>query len=416
MVLQRIGCPPILRQLIFSFHEDMKGTVQFDDRTSDSFDIRGGVKQGCILAPTLFGIFFAMLLEYAFRTSPGDVFLHWRTDGSLFNITRLKAKTKISSSLLRDLLFADDAALVAHNGNTLQIMMNHLTHACQAFSLIISVKKTATLTQTGTPTATITLDNSPLQTVEKFCYLGSTITTSTSLDEELNARIGKAGTSFGKLNKRAWNNKMLTLRTKIKIYEACVLSSLPYGAETWTLYSSQEKRLNTYHLRCLRKIMGISWEDRKTNSEVLELAGLPSMFTILGKRRLRWLGHLRRMDDSRIPKQLLYGEMAQGTRPRGRPKLRFKDKCKSTLTKFNINPSKFEDTADGRTAWKSTLTAGAKHNENNIISAAAQKRQARKENPPVPCGALTEEYFFYKNDCRGKRNGPQNEKLENHFN
>ena len=188
------------------------------------------MKQGCVLALTLFGIYFAVLLQCAFKESPGDVFLHWRTEGSLFNIARLKAKTKKKSSLIRDLLFADDAALVAHNEATLQTMINHISVACKRFSLVISIKKTVILTQEDTSEGTITLDDKPLETVRKFCYLGSTITSTTSLDEELGIRIGKAATFFGRLGKRAWNNKMLTMKTKIRIYKACILSTLLYGS------------------------------------------------------------------------------------------------------------------------------------------------------------------------------------------
>ena len=79
-----------------------------------------------------------------------------------------------------------------------------------------------------------------------------------SLDDEINVRIGKAATTFGRLTKRACKNKRLDMKTKIRIYDACVLSRLLYGSETWTLYSRQDKRLNIFHLRCLRKILGIT--------------------------------------------------------------------------------------------------------------------------------------------------------------
>ena len=78
------------------------------------------------------------------------------------------------------------------------------------------------------------------------------------------------------------------------------------------IYAGQESRFNTFHLRSIRRILGISWLDKVTNADVLSRAGLPSMYTLLRQRRLRWLGHVRRMDDGRIPKYILYGELALG--------------------------------------------------------------------------------------------------------
>ena len=62
-ILAKIGCPPTLLSIVKSFHDDMKGTVVYDGATSDPFNILSGVKQGCVLAPTLFGIFFTTLLN-----------------------------------------------------------------------------------------------------------------------------------------------------------------------------------------------------------------------------------------------------------------------------------------------------------------------------------------------------------------
>lgn len=75
--------------MITSFHKEMKGTVQYDGSSSDPFPIKSGVKQGCVLAPTLFGILFSLLLHYAFSQSEEGIYLHTRSDGSLFNLARL---------------------------------------------------------------------------------------------------------------------------------------------------------------------------------------------------------------------------------------------------------------------------------------------------------------------------------------
>ena len=61
--LLKIGCPPSLFNIVKSFHTNTKATVQYDGNVSDSFTIKSGVKQGCVLAPTLFKIFFSMLLK-----------------------------------------------------------------------------------------------------------------------------------------------------------------------------------------------------------------------------------------------------------------------------------------------------------------------------------------------------------------
>ena len=128
---------------------------------------------------------------------------------------------------------------------------------------------------------------------------------------------------MAKLNNRVWNNSNLTENTKLRIYQACVLSSLLYGSETWTTNRGQENRLNSFHLRCLRLILHIHSRDRIKSSEVLERAGIPSILAVLSKRRLTWLGHLQRMDPGPIPKDLLYGELAESSHTVERPRLRY---------------------------------------------------------------------------------------------
>ena len=101
----------------------MKARVQFDGSMSKTFPICRGVKQGCVLAPTLFGIFFSALLAHAFPQEDG-IRLHTRSTGGLFNLSRLRAKTKTKRVLIRELLYADDAALVAHSEVHLQNCVN----------------------------------------------------------------------------------------------------------------------------------------------------------------------------------------------------------------------------------------------------------------------------------------------------
>ena len=130
--LHKIGCPPRLHSLIESFQSNMKGAVQFNGNLSKPFNMCSGVKQGCVLAPTLFGIFFALLLRHAFGTAQEGIYLQTRSDSSLFNLACLKVRTKVCEALIRDMLFADDAAVVTHTQRELQLLMDCFSQACKA--------------------------------------------------------------------------------------------------------------------------------------------------------------------------------------------------------------------------------------------------------------------------------------------
>ena len=73
-----------------------------------------------------------------------------------------------------------------------------------------------------------------------------------------------------------------------------------------------EKRLNVFHVHCLRRILGITWQDKVTNNVVLEKVGIPNLYKLLKQRCKFWLAHVKRMENGRIPKDLLYGELAAG--------------------------------------------------------------------------------------------------------
>ena len=158
-ILLKIGCPPKLHSLIKSFHDDIKATIQYEGSMSDSFDIKSGVKQACVLARTLFGIFFALLLKQAFGTATEGVYLRTRSDGRLFNLVRLKAKTKVHEITIRDMLFADDAAVTSHTEQELQHLIDRFSQACEDFRLTNSLKKTNVLSQDVDTPPTITIDD-----------------------------------------------------------------------------------------------------------------------------------------------------------------------------------------------------------------------------------------------------------------
>ena len=119
-------------------------------------------------------------------------------------------------------------------------------------------------------------------------------------------------------------------------------------------------------MRCLRRILHITWQDKVTNNSVLGRAGIPSMYTLLKQRRMRLLGHVVRMDDGRIPKDLLSGELAQGKRPTGRPQLRYNDVCKRDLKAMDVDLTTWEAVASDRAAWRQTVKKGLSSFEQSL--------------------------------------------------
>ena len=133
------------------------------------------------------------------------------------------------------------------------------------------------------------------------------------------------------------------------------MSTLLYGAETWTVYRVQVKKLHGYMIRHLREILKISWRDKVTNEEIFKRSGLASMADILIERNLRWTGHVHRMESGRLPRQLLYSQLSRGARNRGRPRLRFKDVVKRNLKCRNISKNTWQSDAEQRPVWKDLI-------------------------------------------------------------
>ena len=256
--------------------------------------------------------------------------------GGLFNISRFSAKTKVRELTVREPLFADDAALVAHSEESLQGLLDKFSESCKSFGLRISLKKTVIMHQGSVGSnSEIALDQNSLSSVDKFCYLGSPITKNLDLKNEISKRISKAAMNFRLLKKRAWENNRLSTKVKIRIYETCMLFSLLYCSETWTIYARNIKRLNIFHMRCLRKLLRIKWQDKIPDTEVLKRSGLTL--------------------------------------------LRYHDNCKSDMKSFDMNVDNWEVCAMQRSSWRENVTMGARRYEQALIQRKEESRKRRKQ-------------------------------------
>ena len=230
----------------------MAGAVSIGRSTTDPFEISHGLKQGCVLAPTLFTLFLAALLStVSEHLSTGD-FVRTRSDGKLFKLARLKASTRTREPCIHELLFADDAAIVAHTLEDTREICKQFEEAAAMFGLTINTKKTVTHYQP--PPVQTSIDphvesyGTPLKAVRNFTYLGSTVASDNTIDMEINNCIQAASVAFGGLWKLVWSQHGISVSTKCKVYKAIVLPTLLYSAETYTLYRRHFRKLSKVHL------------------------------------------------------------------------------------------------------------------------------------------------------------------------
>jgi len=198
-----------------------------------------------------------VLLHVAYNHCNIGVPLAFCTDRNLFDLRKLQSEFKTTSALVRELLFADDCALAAHILHEAQTLLDQFVMASRRFGLSVSLKKTEVLFQPSPDniyaTPVVTINNTALTVAETFCYLGSHIHRTGSLDDEITARLAKATAAFGCLRKRLWDDHGIRVDTKVQVYRAVLLTTLLYGSETWTLYRRHVKKLDSFHLRCLRR-------------------------------------------------------------------------------------------------------------------------------------------------------------------
>ena len=138
--------------------------------------------------------------------------------------------------------------------------------------------------------------------------------------------------------------------------------------------------------------MRIRWQDRVTNQEVLDRANSTRIEAKILQAQLRWTGHVIRMDETRIPRQLFYGELVSGHRKQGRPQKRYKDNLKTNLKWARVHPKELETSAADRSGWRVTIRSAANNFEKDrrqrIAAARERRHRAASSAPPtegIPC-------------------------------
>ena len=170
---------------------------------------------------------------------------------------------------------------------------------------------------------------------------------------------------FGSLRQSIFTNGSLSVEARRCVYLSTVVATLLYGSETWAVKADQMRRLEVFHNRCVRGILGVSlhqqWRDHISTEQLAVQFGMcDGIGVLLVQCRLRWLGHVARMGDNRLPKQLLFKELLT-VRPSHGPRLHWRDVVLRDIQRLGLDALNWYDVAQDRSRWHdlcSTISSG----------------------------------------------------------
>ena len=333
-LLRHYGVPGKIVSLIRCTYQNMSCRIAHAGQLSESFEVRTGVRQGCLLSPFL----FLLVIDWIMKTTTTG-----RNNGIQWTLM----------TQLDDLDFADDLALLSHNHNQMQDKTTRLETLSAQTGLKINQKKTELMKINTTSNAQITVGGEPIKEVESFVYLGSVIDKQGGTDKDVTARIGKARTAFVLLRKILASGE-ITLRTKLRIFNSNVKSILLYGCETWRTTKAMQVKIQTFINTCLRRIFNIRWLEKIRNEELWRKAGQESVTIQILRRKWGWIGHTLRKPISSTTRQALTWN-PQGKRKRGRPRNSWRRDTEEELKRRGSNWTGMARAAQNRVRWRGVV-------------------------------------------------------------
>ena len=311
VVLMEMGTPMHLIVLLKNLYMNQEATVRTEFGETESFLIEKGVRQGCILSPILFNIYAERIMRKALTDWDGGI--------------------KIGGRDISNLRYADDTTLLTSTENELSHVFEKVRLASAEAGLFLNVDKTKIMT-TGDAT-NINIGGKAVECVNKFSFLGAMLTNDGACVTEVKRRITMGKAAMGRLTK-IWRDRGITLCTKVALVKALVFPIVLYGSETWTMGKNERKKVDAFELWCWRRILRVSWMERKTNAWVLDqIKPVWTLESRIAKSAMSYFGHVVRADNS-LEKAIMFGKM-EGTRRQGRPRRKWLDTI-SELTEESV--------------------------------------------------------------------------------
>jgi len=367
-VLEKLGVPLKLRNVIMALHSNVKIEIKLgDDKVS--FSNKMGVVQGGSLSPTLFIIFVHAFVK-TLDTSKWALPVYYTNDDDVLSGRSMffKGGERFESPYS---FYADDSGFGFCSRADFDIgavvIRGHYARWGLEMHVGTAKKESKTVAMffpgctrmygDGDTSKLVFDDGSFVHFVTEFKYLGSYIHYSLRDDYDIEKRIEAASKMFGALRGCIFSKETVSYQAKRTAYVSIVLPTLLYGAETWAVSSGSLRKLQSFHNRCVRSMCRVNlWKTRefhlKTES-LLDRLGMRSLDFYLHRRIIKWVGHVARMPLDRLPRKFLTA-WVHGPRGKNQPKLHYG----THITKCLKNIGVFDDwytRAQDRDDWRAVV-------------------------------------------------------------
>lgn len=340
--LEKLGIPHKLINLVKATLENNKAKVSIGSKTTRQFEVTAGVRQGDSLSALLFNLTLETVLDGV--VEKGSI---------MIKSTQMNA-------------YADDIALVARRQDDLKEKFIKLERNADKVGLKINEHKTKFMTmsrsQVRREQQNYSIGDYNIEGVKDFKYLGTHLCCNNSVSACIQDRI-QAGSRCYYANIKMLRSKILSRKSKLLIYKSLIRPVVTYGAECWSMTSNDEKSLRIFERRILRKIFGPirldenNWRIR-SNNEINDLIENEDLVRFIKAQRIKWAGHVQRMEETRMPKILLNGKPG-GRREAGRPRRRWLDDLEDDLRMMQVR--NWKNAVSDRENWRRIVKEAKVH-------------------------------------------------------
>ena len=260
--------------------------------------IKKGVRQGCILSPTLYNIY----ADEAMKNMDASIGI------------------KLADVCVNRIMYTDDMVLLADTEQDLASLIRQVTVLGQEYDINLNIAKTKCMHIAKNPSGSMDMASvtGPIEEVSKFNYLGVCISNDGTVEPEINRRIAIAKDAFWKNNKICRSD--IRIGTKKRMISAMVWSVLKYGSELWPITKRIAKRIEALEMWTYRRSLKISWTSKVTNEEVLRKMQLTEPVLL---RQMRYFGHVIRGSSGAELAQFVKAEATQTKLGRGRKRTKW---------------------------------------------------------------------------------------------